>query len=444
MMFDRPSENFLMSQSEMAHRQAEMRDELYKTEAAAEASREAEARRTFAEQNAKTAEYMNEQRNRPLARAKFLEAAKDGFVAAALYKVVKESMNFPLTPTDEATLKGMIGQFVEEQGAGQLLNRFKTQNVLLAEMGRICREAYQSTVQKLNEYGVEFDSYDTSTTEEKFVKERPVTQSPKPMADMLKLDTATVDKFYTDMDAVDTKRATKMIQDKVKDSINTFLDNNLETRIQCEEIMNDAKEKIAAAKAANGIPDTPAPQPEPPASEETPASAAPDEGSKSGNDETNPPSETPPDDLTKADKSSEPQDKPEEKMNGAPVANQNREPKEKPSETNKPEPQDNNKKEPTQESVYITDIKNQAKRRIHEIQSSRPKTPFHFMVESITKAALKDDALKAKFVTESSKVDMGGILHTAEMVYTMLEAFNTLEVVNEAWIKDYLKSLIED
>ena len=64
-------------------------------------------------------------------------------------------------------------------------------------------------------------------------------------------------------------------------------------------------------------------------------------------------------------------------------------------------------------------------------------------MEAITRQSLKDDALKSKFVQES-KVDMPGIIHTAEMVYTMLETFNTLEVVDESYIKDYLKSLVED
>ena len=311
----------------------------------------------------------------------------------------------------------------------------------LAEMGKICREAYQATVDKLNEYGVEFDSYDTSSDEAKFAKERPTAQTPKPMNDVLKLDSNVVDKFYTDMDNVDSKRAAKMIKDKVKDSINTFLDNNLETRIRCEEIMNDAKDKIAAAKAANGIPDTPAPAatPEPPASEEPGPSTEPSEPSEAGNGETNPPSDTP-DDLTKSDNSGE--QKPEEKDNGTPDANKS-EPTEKPAEQNKPEPQDQDKKEPTQESAYVADIKRQAQRKIHEVQYNRPKNAFHFMVEAITRQALKDDSLKAKFVNES-KVDMPGIIHIAEMVYTMLEAFNTLDVVDESYIKKYLTSLVDD
>lgn len=441
MMYEKPSKNFLMTQSEMAHNQAEMRHELYKAEADRAMMESAEAQRVVSEQNSKVYDYISEQRNRPMARAKFLEAAKTGFVTAALFKIVKESMNSPLSPMDEATLKGMIAQFVDEQGAGALLTKFKTQNTLLAEMGKVCREAYQSTVDHINEFGVEFDSYDMSGMGE-FSK--PVAKQPAPMADVLKLDTATVDKFYTDMDNVDSKRAAKMIKDKVKDSINNFLDNNLETRIRCEEIMNDAKEKISVAKAANGIPDTPAPAaaPETPASEEQPKQveepSTPAEPTEAGA-EDKAPSENVSADTQNTP--SEEKKKPEEADNGAPEANKT-EPTEKPAEMNKPKPQDNDKKEPTQESARVEDIKRQAHRMIHEVQYNRPKNVFHYMVEAITKQALSDDALKAKFVNES-KVDMPGIIHTAEIVYTMLEAFNTLEVVDEAYIINYLKSLVD-
>ena len=82
-----------------------------------------------------------------------------------------------------------------------------------------------------------------------------------------------------------------------------------------------------------------------------------------------------------------------------------------------------------------------AKRKILELQQVRPKSPFHYMVEAVTKETLRDDALRSRYVHES-KVDMDGILHNVEIMYTMLEMVNTLEIVNEQYVKDYITSLV--
>ena len=64
------------------------------------------------------------------------------------------------------------------------------------------------------------------------------------------------------------------------------------------------------------------------------------------------------------------------------------------------------------------------------------------MVESLSKAAFKDDALKARYIHEGT-VDMDGIVNSTELIYTMLEMVNTTNMVNvdEDFMNNYIKSL---
>ena len=84
-------------------------------------------------------------------RAKFLQEVKESFLSAALYKVLKESLSCHVTSADEKLMKTLVSNFVHEQGAGNLLTRFKYQNTTLAEIGKVVRESYQRAVNSLNE-----------------------------------------------------------------------------------------------------------------------------------------------------------------------------------------------------------------------------------------------------------------------------------------------------
>ena len=83
-----------------------------------------------------------------------------------------------------------------------------------------------------------------------------------------------------------------------------------------------------------------------------------------------------------------------------------------------------------------------AQREIDDMKLTREKNLFHCMVESLSKAAFKDDALKARYIHEGT-VDMDGIVNSTELIYTMLEMVNTTNMVNvdEAFIERYLESI---
>lgn len=92
--------------------------------------------------------------------------------------------------------------------------------------------------------------------------------------------------------------------------------------------------------------------------------------------------------------------------------------------------------------AFAEDIANRSRRDIIEAEASRKKNVYHCIVESLTKSVIKNEDLHAKYVNEA-KIDMETITNTAQLMYTMLEMCNTVELVkiDEAFIKDYLTQL---
>lgn len=169
-------------------------------------------------------------------RNRFLESVKSGFLSAAMMKLYTESFDHKLNKRDKIVGKNLITNFIQEQGTGELLERFKYQNTLLAEMGRIVNKAYQETVETLN-------------------KQEDESKIPGRAAE-LKLDQTVVDDFYKDLCDLDTVEASQLIRDKVADAMSEFIDENLQNRIDYKDIIDQAKEKIQGSQEESAIDDT--------------------------------------------------------------------------------------------------------------------------------------------------------------------------------------------
>jgi hypothetical protein len=168
-------------------------------------------------------------------RVTFLENVKSGFLSEAMSKLYKESFGV-MTKRDRITAKNLINTFINEQGAGELLNRFKYQNTLVAEMARIVQEHYDMVVESI-----------TCDDEECNIPGR---------AKELHLDKTIVDDFYKDLVDLDTTEASKLIKDKVTDAMTEFIDQNTQNKLDFEEIINTAKEKISDLKEESAVEST--------------------------------------------------------------------------------------------------------------------------------------------------------------------------------------------
>lgn len=233
--YNKPSKNMNIPQrqiTEMTHMQQE---EIYKAEEdrllaeQARAEREREANANWLQ------EYAENQIIGRNNRVTFLENVKSGFLSEAMSKLYKESFGV-MTKRDRITAKNLINTFINEQGAGELLNRFKYQNTLVAEMARIVQEHYDMVVESI-----------TCDDEECNIPGR---------AKELHLDKTIVDDFYKDLVDLDTTEASKLIKDKVTDAMTEFIDQNTQNKLDFEEIINTAKEKISDLKEESAVEST--------------------------------------------------------------------------------------------------------------------------------------------------------------------------------------------
>lgn len=302
-------------------------------------------------------------------RSQFLDNCKTGFVSSALTKVISESMVNPMTSDDISMLRSIVTEFVNEQGAGNLLNRFKHQNVYLAELGKACRNAYVSTVNSINENSPNMDIQPTEDFKGQKQNDMSIYDKIKPMGQLLKLDSHIIDDFYKDVDGSINQGVTQVIRDKVLDAMTEFVERNRENKLLVQDIIDRTKNKLASL-------------PEPHVN-----------------------------DSSIDDNMS---------MNTT-VGTEN---------NNMP-----------QENAIARDIRSRANLEISQIRQNTSRSPFHYMVENITKEILNNNDLKSKFITEG-KLDMDRVVHNAEILYTMLETFNTLEVVDKDYIRKYIESLV--
>lgn len=456
-VYQRFSENQLLPPTAIAQLIHEQHAAEYKAQEDRKAREAAATRRYMRENASRFNEYLGNQHVYSTNRGKFLEEAKVGFVSSAIYHVVKEASLVPLTSVDEASLKALCVEFVREQGAGSLLNRFRTQNVFLAEMGKICRRAYDRIIQRLNEdiNFVEPSNYDD---EKIFAKNRPIQQQPEPKSKVLKLDTEVVDDFYDDLAEMDSKETVSAIQDRSKEAIDQFLNDNLDNRLAIQDVINDTKEKVSHTREKLGLP-------EPTDKPEDPMKSSPSGGSSSGGDSSGGGSDTgggdfgapdsgsddsgsedsgdmggddssSGDDSTSGDEGSK--DDTNLKIDGKDADKQQDKDKEKKDDDKDKKEEDEQAKK---EAMYIAPLQQMAIQRINEMKANKPKNTFHYIVESLTKAALKDRNMRERYMTENASINMSNIVHTATVLYGFLETLNTTQMVNESFMINYLKSI---
>ena len=233
--YNKPSKNMNIPQRQITEMTRTQQEEIYKAEEdrllaeQARAEREREANANWLQ------EYAENQIIGRNNRVTFLENVKSGFLSEAMSKLYKESFGV-MTKRDRITAKNLINTFINEQGAGELLNRFKYQNTLVAEMARIVQEHYDMVVESI-----------TCDDDECNIPGR---------AKELHLDKTIVDDFYKDLVDLDTTEASKLIKDKVTDAMTEFIDQNTQNKLDFEEIINTAKEKITDLKEESAVEST--------------------------------------------------------------------------------------------------------------------------------------------------------------------------------------------
>lgn len=153
-------------------------------------------------------------------RSSFLKNVRTSFMTECLYKLYKDSSVAPLTESDRIIAKNLINKFVLEKGAKELISEFATKNLLLSEFSRITQKYYDMVLETCDEKNKEVE----------FTISNDVTND-----------------FYKELETVDTDTASKLIRDRVSDAISEFIDDNVNQKIEYQDIISAAQDKIATA-----------------------------------------------------------------------------------------------------------------------------------------------------------------------------------------------------
>ena len=241
-----PSANMRLSQTKINEMTAEQYKQLYQAEDDAVIKEQAEINRAREEHYTALQENLATQIKSINSRTKFLETVKEAFLAECIMKLYSASTQAPMTKRDKVIAKNMVNNFIKENGAGDLITSFATKNLLLSEMARITQKYYDRVVNETwanadtGVFGAGLLSPDKDDT-------RPADSKPWEVQNW-DLPTDIANDFYDELIKVDVTDASKLIKDRVADSIQNFIDTNAIAKMEYEDIINQAQEKIEAAK----------------------------------------------------------------------------------------------------------------------------------------------------------------------------------------------------
>lgn len=222
---NKASENMLLKPTQLNQMYKEQQMEIYKEEQnkimAEQAAIERERTAFFEQQN----QYIEERVKTGTARSERLAKIKEAFVSECIHRLYCESVGFPMTQRDKIISKNLVNKFVIENGAGNLIASFATENMVLSEFSRICQKYYDMVLEgcdKQNECEL------TGQISGQII------------------DQNVVDDFYKELSDIDITDASKAIKDRVADAITDFIDTNSANKLEYEEIIRTAQDKANA------------------------------------------------------------------------------------------------------------------------------------------------------------------------------------------------------
>jgi len=230
---NKASENMLLSASQLDHMYREQQAQIYKEEQdkiLAEQAQEERERGLYYEQQA---QYNKERFASGIARSERLAKIKEAFISECIFKLYCESVAFPMDSRDKVIARNLVNKFVVENGAGNLISSFATENMILSEFSRISQKYYDRVLEETC----------NSKEECEFTGE---------IAGQI-IAQDTVDDFYKELENIDVKDASKLIKDRVADSISHFIDTNTANKLEYEEIIKHAQDKVIAIDGSDDV-----------------------------------------------------------------------------------------------------------------------------------------------------------------------------------------------
>lgn len=222
---NKASENMLLSATQLDTMYREQRAELYKEEQNKILAEQAAVERERAAYFEQQAEYNKERYASGVSRSERMTKIKEAFLSECIYKLYCESVAFPMTSRDKVIGRNLVNKFVIENGASELIRCFSTENMILSEFSRISQKYYDRVLESCDsKEECEFTGQ---------ISGQVINQN-------------VVDDFYKELENIDVSDASKAIKDRVADAISDFIDTNAANKLEYEEIIKSAQDKVAA------------------------------------------------------------------------------------------------------------------------------------------------------------------------------------------------------
>ena len=154
----------------------------------------------------------------------FLTNVKNSLLSECIFKLYKDSTVAPMTESDSIVARNLVNKFVLENDANELLRSFVTKNLLLSEFSYITNKYYNKILEECNKNDDECLAGKARDFE---------------------IDDKTKEDFFAELQDLDTNDASNLIKERVSDAVSEFVDANEEKKMEYEDIINTAKEKMA-------------------------------------------------------------------------------------------------------------------------------------------------------------------------------------------------------
>lgn len=181
--------------------------------------------KTFAENNAEIF-YENKKRRNKLIESKsaFMDEVQKALVSNALfYSIMEPVLDEQVANTHEKILAAsVINEFVNQQNIPQMIRDWKHKSIYLAEIAsnidKYADIIKESADEKIKQGLSEKDAFD--------------------------IEDADINKFVIDIKDTIPKDITKLISDRVEDSVDNFIDTNKKNKFEIKKIYDNTKGKI--------------------------------------------------------------------------------------------------------------------------------------------------------------------------------------------------------
>lgn len=155
--------------------------------------------------------------------ANFISNSRDYLLVEAINMILQNSLNEDTNTNDRQYGKALVEGFVKEQGSVKLLTNFSKKSLLLAGISEAVKETHEKIIHGCADNGNKNKTYRITKTLN--------------------------DEFFNKLVALDDKKINEKINERVCNSIEDFVQSNVNDKLDLDDLAEKTKEKIDNIKA---------------------------------------------------------------------------------------------------------------------------------------------------------------------------------------------------